>query len=433
MADSTMITTIFFVLMIPLIYLLISTLHIYYPAGASPSAIDSNRTHDYEAPADLDFLFRVGSLHFYGIRALFMAQVVGGSTLSAAAVAYIAFAHRKTVKVDVVERWRHEKKNVLDAKKGEDEARGRRGRREQWWNRRNTTDTHADSSIARTPMARLRKNRASKGGRRSSILPSFVAFSASPPSTQRNSAAIRLSVARSRCTEVLRPQRRGVQQARQAVSFLRGKTRERTRNMRGLGKLVGMDVKNSGDGSLEASTTALPGEGNLWHDIPSCYHVKHHNTEGRAMNERQNWRASYAIPSYYFKEHDAEGRSIIEPSEKRPSFEIKDMKNGLTRTPEVFVQTIEKDDAVPSTSDNANDVQLAANSTGTDLVSSSLTGSTAVSEGDHGIGKRKSALNHDAKPASTRVRSTGEARRSGDDDDVGWEAVPCSEWRGAGS
>jgi hypothetical protein len=349
-----------------------------------------------------------------------MAEVVGVSTLSAATVAYIAFAHRKTVKRDVLERWRQGQQDVLDAKKGEDEGGGQRVPREQWWNRRNTTDTHA-SSIARKSMARLRKNRASKGGRRGSILPSFVALSASPPSTQRNSAAFRLSVARSRCTEVLRPQRRGVQQARQAVSFLRGKTRERTRNMRGLGKLAGMDVKDSGDGSLEASTTALPGERALGHGIPSCYHVKHHNTEGRAMNERQNWRASSAIPSYYFKVHDAEGRSIIEPSEKRPSFEIKDMKNGLTRAPEVFVQTIEKDDAAPSTSDNANDIQLAANSTGTDLVSSTLTVSTAVSEGDHGIGKRKSAINHDAKSALTRAGSAG------DDDDVGWEAVSCSE------
>jgi hypothetical protein len=107
--DDTILMTITFFFLATTIYIILSTLHIHSPLPSSTTIPHEPQTHDPNPPANTsaEFLFRIANLHIYGIRSLFIAAVVGGSTLAAAGVVYCVLALRSgLVKWDMSEEWR---------------------------------------------------------------------------------------------------------------------------------------------------------------------------------------------------------------------------------------------------------------------------------------------------------------------------------------
>ncbi len=305
-----------------------------------------------------------------------------------AAVAYTALTHRKTVERDISEKWRNGAMRALRARDRVPEG---------WWGRRFPQHSGSSSSTLVVDRKRKRGSRAKKRSVQPLLYLSYTggpaSSSSSPPRTRRLGS--RMSVSRSTCREAgLGPQGCGVQRARRALSFLRGRTRERDVRMRRLGRAEEIARREGEFGGMAIDRLSRGRMSGC--EIPSYYLDGSRRLSALSFEtDSGDWRSSGGIPSYYLKEHDAEGRSINEP-EKRPSFEI-------------WERSIGKDDC--------DEVQYTG-----DVMSRIWTGSTAVSEDDGG---KRRVLSSDA--AGTAGGGDVRANRDGDE---GWDTVYCSGWRG---
>lgn len=308
---NTILINFAFILLTTVTYLILSTLHIY-SAFPNPSG-----ACQYNPPPISDFLFRVGGLHVYGIRALFMGVVVGGSILCAGPVVYIlAFAHRREVSLNVAHAdvgentWQVGLANSHQTTKGAaslqseslqdgpPQVRQNPGNVLPGWNRKRN--------------CKLKKKR-----RRSPLLSRPpLASSVYPPSTLRCPSRMSVGIPRlGRAAEKLRPQRHSMQQARLALSLLQGESRERNMCIREPGKKsAGKDASNCQGGllwgSAHARMTSIASSG---YEIPSYYFGITGGQRMVAPFERdvvERW--SSRIPSYHLEARDVEGRAMIE-------------------------------------------------------------------------------------------------------------------------
>jgi hypothetical protein len=272
-----------------------------------------------------------------------------------------------------------------------------------WFSRYSGANTSQQSrSMLRTTRAswsRKRGSSSSSTAKMSAIRASFVSGSASTRSNwRRRSSALpsRLSGCKGCVTKP--PASVGERRGRRAVSFLRGRTRERNmRMLRGLAAVESHTGRPSSQVSTLAADRTISG-----YEIPS-YYLGEFKRQSAILSEhdRLGWGTlSSGIPSYYFKEHDEDGRSILSEVVKRPSFE----KGELELT------SIGKDDTEK------------VNYTG-DIVTRTLTGGTAVNQ-DGEKRRRRSGFSDEIVGATGGP--AGQASRNGDG---GWDSVYCSGWK----
>lgn len=427
-----LITTLSLPLLTTLIYLLLSTMHIYDDSTSSPS-LGGPPTHEFNPPppntSSEEFLFRIGTLHIYGIRALFISVVVGGSILCAGAALYVVFAHRRRVKGDRSAQWR-EGGELGSSWEDEEEETGIQMQREMWSGRQyKHTQNGTPGQTRILPGGRLGAgNSIGYATAKRGALPQTPArdsASASSSSVTRHNSCLSWPKNSARVTKpqgrVRQRQRQG--QAQRAVSFLRGRTRER--NMRILEVLAAADHDENSDqippsrASVVSSYSTQSG-----YEIPS-YYFGEHAAQSAAQFEPvgtvdlRNSSGSWSswIPSYYFKQHDAEGRSILE-SEKRPSIEMAELNPSVSEGwPDVITSNTKT--VITGKDIDAEVLSLEA------IVSRTLTSSTVV---DEDIARRETTVGLDPALDGT----AGRAGQLGRDADNGWETVYCSGWRSTG-
>lgn len=268
------------------------------PAGTDAAAASIATTEaGRPAPTDADFLFRLGDLHVYGIRALFVSVVVGVSILSVVAVVYVALAHGKVVGGDGAPAEVVREKSDSGGGCGlEDDVGG--GVRSVNGSRKNRNRLKRSEGwgIYDDSTASLKTGRA--WGRGSEVLPSFVAVSAvSEPGGSTRQSSLAVSEGELRNAEVVsRPRGRLVPTDRGAVSFFCGRTKERRLLVQLQENAIGQRMIRSASSTTFDRLTA----------------VRHNHA---AAEER----LSSGIPSYYFKEHDADGKSTVSMAERLSS------------------------------------------------------------------------------------------------------------------
>lgn len=319
---NSTILTLLFGLATTLIYLVLSTSRVYCPDNAD--FVGDHLPHSCKPPPDdigEDFLFRVGVAHVYGIRALVIGLMIGGSTLAATILAYVAFAHRKRVRRDITETWRMPGSPVPE---------GNEDKRYAAFLMTPTSAGVDKKGFSRTPRSRVR--------------PSFVSLSASfPPSMRRlnprsphlprspcsparsngtrfkgpsslpNSAAHSSVYSRDVSGSPRSPKSPRVvkQHARRPVSFIIARTEQRENKRRQYAEKLA--VAHDENARTNMSIIPLPLFSNRTssskYEIPSYYFEPPFDNPGRNAAGSVD---SFSIPSYYLKEHDEEGRSIIE-------------------------------------------------------------------------------------------------------------------------
>ncbi|KAF7510593.1 hypothetical protein GJ744_006205 [Endocarpon pusillum] len=268
----TLLTTLTTLLFATIIYLLLSTLQIYDPLP-SPSftATTTYVTYNPYLPtagnSTTEFLFKIGNLHIYGIRSLFIAVVVGVSFLSAMGVLYAVVALKVgVVRWDGSERWRG---GGCTRRKGVEEWR---------------TDYSSLPPPRYNCQSRVRK----------------------PARTVRDS---------------------GMQgQTRRAVPFRWRRTRGKHLPLHGREAL--MEHANIAQPSLELRRVASAGTlsgGISRYEIPSYYLAEpRRRSEAPLGTASADWRSS-GIPSYYLTERDEDGR-LMHGEGERPGFETRELK-----------------------------------------------------------------------------------------------------------
>lgn len=248
---STLPTTLLFFPLTLTVYFLLSTLHIYCPSSGPPTS-GAPLTHDPTLPpanstSRSEFLFRIGNLHIYGIRLLFMIVVVGGSLLTLTGVVYWGLALRKagTTVVAAMEREGRSPRTMT----GDPRNNGNRS-------------------------AGVRRQGDGGGG-----------------SVQQGRRA---------AVSYLRGGRAQAREREMDIQLRRlegGEEEEDTTRRRGTRIGATASAQRASDMASE-------------YEIPSCY-LDESTERLEPDRRADWRRGSAGVPSYYFKEHDAEGRSIL--------------------------------------------------------------------------------------------------------------------------
>jgi hypothetical protein len=373
----------------PILYLLLSTLHIYCPILASASAIlnttatGAESTHMYNPLTDLELLFRLGHLHFYGNRILFLVLTISVSIFLLVWLAYIVLAlSRGPVKQDTSQTWH------FDDAGGEKDV-------EEWWIR---NDTPRNSRMTWSGTMPLRGSERRKG------IPSKIVKLDAPPRKRRRRV-------------VSPPPTPGSEEALAAISTHQRTTIQSRRRLSPQQSFHRDRRLSSYIRLLDALTADDPRRAGLMTRSPSP-RILSMVSEG-----------SYRIPSYYFKEFDEDGLSIFgggKPRVERVSVELGEVRGELpVKKPILTEWGLEKEFGDGGGGRGARDTVVGSQR-------ASLTGTTVVSENEvrdirSGNGSADGGSTH--RVPKNEENSTAAGR--GAPGDEGWETVYCPDWKGA--
>jgi hypothetical protein len=392
-----MLATLLSILLTTAIYFLLSTLHIYL-IPSTPTVTSAYTENSYPPThGSSELLFRVGHLHIYGIRALFMTIVVGGSISVMLVFAYIALALRKRVERDVSEEWREQEGGPGQTRViGPDDENGAESR---WWRRRHTRHStitqfpRLSQSTVAVPDRVMKRDTTTSIARRRSFMPSLV------PSSGYSGSAGRSSRRLSRKLPVVRvtPPKR-LSNAPKAVPFIRGEAR--ARNLRLLEQLAVEDQQRK----LESCAWPTAPDTASRYEIPSYYFQDHDSNRTSASTESSRPPSSSGIPSYYFKMHDADGNSIQLDAQQPDGGDVKEP--GPATRPDIVRQPSPLRRELQATHGRESVRSPCASLTGSTALSDSgrrrtvLSGSTggesAISNRGHASGGQYLKSDHDA-------------------------------------